>query len=39
VGDVVDAVEVLMARYPASQDRRRQRISNSLSKKFPMIVS
>jgi ADP-heptose:LPS heptosyltransferase len=38
VDEVTDAVETLIARYPASQASRQRRISNNLSKKFPMIV-
>ena len=39
VDEVIVAVEMLIARYPPSQENRRRRVSNSLSKKFPMIVS
>ena len=39
VDEVVAAVEALIARYPPSQASRQRRVSNSLSKKFPVIVS
>jgi ADP-heptose:LPS heptosyltransferase len=39
VDEVVAAVETLVARYPPSQASRQRRVSNSLSKRFPMIVA
>jgi ADP-heptose:LPS heptosyltransferase len=39
VDEVVAAIQALMTRYPPSQASRQHRVSNSLSKKFPMILA
>jgi ADP-heptose:LPS heptosyltransferase len=39
VEEVIAAVEALIVRYPALEASRQRRISNSLSKKFPMVLA